>query len=66
MQTSTPQPALSSAVSLAIHQLRVLLILAVMMLQTLRCAQTTLRLMLEQTLRVARPLFFLSAAYRRE
>ena len=66
MQTSMLRPALSPAVSLAIHQLRVPLILAVLMLHTLpllRLAQTPLWLMLEQTLRVARPLFFFCAAY---
>ena len=66
MQTSTLTPALSPAVSQAIHQLRVPLILAVMMLHTLpllRFEQSPLWLMLEQTLRVARPLFFFCAAY---
>lgn len=66
MQTSMLRPALSPAVSLAIHQLRVPLILAVLMLLTLpllRFEQAPLWLMLEQTLRVARPLFFFCAAY---
>lgn len=62
MQTQTLMPS----VSLAIHQLRVPLILAVLMLHTLpllRFSQSTGWLMLEQTLRVARPLFFFCAAY---
>lgn len=55
-----------SSVSLAIHQLRVPLIIAVMALHTmplLRFAASPQWLMLEQMLRVARPLFFFCAAY---
>jgi len=57
---------LAPTLSLAIHRLRVPLILAVLMLHTLpllRLAPSPFWLMLEQTLRVARPLFFFCAAY---
>lgn len=66
MQSATPESVLSPTVSLAIHRLRVPLILAVMMLHTLpllRVQQSPLWILLEQTLRVARPLFFFCAAY---
>lgn len=66
MQSATPESVLSPTVSLAIHRLRVPLILAVMMLHTLpllRVPQSPLWILLEQTLRVARPLFFFCAAY---
>lgn len=55
-----------SSVSVAIHQLRVPLIIAVMALHTmplLRFSSSPQWLMLEQVLRVARPLFFFCAAY---
>ncbi len=66
MPGAAPQSALSPTVSQAIHRLRVPLILAVLMLHTLpllRFSQSSLWLVLEQTLRVARPLFFFCAAY---
>lgn len=66
MPSATPQSVLSPTVSLAIHRLRVPLILAVMMLHTLpllRVQQSPLWILLEQLLRVGRPLFFFCAAY---
>lgn len=66
MPDAAPQSVLSPTVSLAIHRLRVPLILAVLMLHTLpllRFSHSAFWLILEQTLRVARPLFFFCAAY---
>lgn len=66
MANVAPQSVLNPSVSLAIHRLRVPLILAVLMLHTLpllRFSHSSFWLILEQTLRVARPLFFFCAAY---